>query len=299
MDRLEPAPTPADDEQERVIQSLFRDIERSGGLPPHVAAFEAADTVLCALEMRLPRAQAEEVVRDVPPMLRMLLRRCVMHETERPEVSFDELAFLRLVASALRISVEQAERVTRAVFVAVQKLMAEDEILDVRGKLPRELNALWLPPSMSGLEPFEPPPPVSPAVTTGARPLEEPTERILREIEQSRVLPERLSAIEALQAVLCTLSLELTAHEAQELADTTRTFEELLVPCVIHRGERPEVMYRQTFLRRLADHLGVDEGRAERVAHTVFAAVRGRLGPDEIHKIDNRLPRSVRPLWIP
>ena len=293
MDRLEPsvAPPPTDDAREPAIQSVFGDIERSGVLPAHVPAFEAAYTVLCALEMRLPRLQAEKVAHDVPPSLRQLISGCVIHETHRPEISFDESAFLRLIASALKISHKEAEQVTRAVFVAVQKLMPEDEILDVRRKLPLELNALWYP------EPFEPPP-----TRTGeakGRPFEEPTESIVREMQQSAVLPEGLAATEALQAVLCTHSLELTGHEAQELADTSRTLHRLLGPCVSHRDERPDAMHRPTFLHRLAEHLEVDERAAERIARTVFAALRGRLPPDEVHKIDGRLPRSVRALWKP
>ncbi|MGN6104797.1 MAG: DUF2267 domain-containing protein, partial [Kofleriaceae bacterium] len=158
---------------------------------------------------------------------------------------------------------------------------------------------LWYPPSLSGLEPFETPPPEGADVFARGRPFEEPTESILREIEQSRVLPEGLAATEALQAVLCTLSLELTGHEAQELANTSRTLQRLLGPCVRHRGERPQVMRRPEFLHQLAEHLGGDERGAERIARTVFAALRGRLPPDEVRQIDDRVPRSVRTLWKP
>lgn len=293
MEHPEPSvePTPVDDEQDRDLQDLFGDIERSGVLPAHVPSYQAADAVLCALEMRLPRTQANEIVCDVPPTLSLLVRRCVIHQTDRPELSFDKPAFLRLIASALQISVAEAQRVTRAVFVAVQKRLPEDEILEVRRRLPRELNALWLDQ--------EPPPPEDTGAVAGGWPVEEPTETILREIEQSGVLPKGRSATEALQAVLCTLSLELTGHEAQELAASSRTLHRLLGPCVSHRGERPEVMRRQTFLHRLAEHLGVDEEWAEQVARTVFAAVRGRLPPGAIARIDGRLPSSVRLLWIP
>jgi len=288
MDRLEPSV--ADDEHERAIQSLFHDLEGSGALPAQVPAYQATYTVLCALEMRLPRRQAEKVARDVPPTLRTLISRCTTHRTHRPEISFDESAFLRLVASTLQISAGEAERLTRAVFAAVQKLMPQDEILDVRHKLPLELDALWYP------EPFEPAP-ESATAPVGGRPVEEPTESFLREIEQSGVLPEEMRPIEALQAVLCSLSQELTGHEAQELADTSRTLHRLLGPCVEHRGERPHVMQRPTFVHQLAEHLGVDEPQAERIARTVFATVRGRLPADEVRAIDGRIPRSVRELW--
>lgn len=292
MDPLEASVSPSSPTDE-AVQTLFRNIDDSGVLPAHVAPFEAADAVLCALEMRLPRTQAEEVAHDVPPTLQLLIRRCVIHKTERPAIQFDERAFLRLVASALRTSLGEAERVARAVFMAVQKLMPEREILDVRRRLPHELDELWYPrgPSRFGGEP--------PDVPGGMRPVEEPIESILREIELSGVLPKGLSATEALQIALCTLSLELTGHEAHELADTSPTFRRLLGPCVRHRDEPPVVMRGESFLKRLAYHYGFDEKHAERVARSVFAAVRGRLPPDEIHTIDNRIPRSVRPLWKP
>ncbi|MBX3157074.1 MAG: DUF2267 domain-containing protein [Deltaproteobacteria bacterium] len=295
MDRLEPdaAPAPSGDERERIVQDLYRDIERSGVLPEKVAAFEAADAVLCALEMRLPRAEAEEVAHELPQALQLLIGRCVIHRTDRPEISFGQLAFLRLVASALGISVEQGERVTRAVFAAVQKLLAEDEVLDVRARLPRELAALWYPLGQTGVEPFEEPPP-EPA-ETAARPVEEPAERILRELETSGVLPAGLSAVDATQAVLCTLSLELTEHEAQALAAFSTTFQHLLAPCGRHRGARQ--VHQPPFLERLVDHLGVDRRRAEQIARTVLAALRGRLAPEELHRIDSEIPRAVRRLW--
>lgn len=296
MDPLEPssAPMPGDDEPERATQAVLGDIERSGVLPAHVSALEAADTVLCALEMRLPRSEAEAVEHDMPPMLAMLISRCVVHRTDKPEIAFDQPAFLRLVASTLRVSMVDAELVIRAVFLAVQKYLPRDEVLAVRRRLPGDLKELWFPPNPADLGRTEPRPPAD----VVARPVEEPTESILREIEQSGVLPERFSPTLALGAVLCTLSFELTGHEAQELADTSRTFRALLGPCASHRGERPEVMEAPTFIRKLAEHLELDDPQAERIARAVFAAVRGRLPGDEIEQIDNRIPRSVRDLWI-
>jgi uncharacterized protein (DUF2267 family) len=298
MDRLEPdVATPAEDERERLFQYLFRELARSNVLPSNVPAFEAVYTVLCALEMRLPRRRAAELMDDVPPTLRLLLSQCAAHKTNRPEISFDEPGFQHLVGSTLHISFTDAERVTRGVFVAVQKLLSVDEILRVRDQLPAVLDALWYPLEAAGLEPSEAPAPDEAAA--GIRPAEEPIEKILHEIDLSGELPTGLSAVDAMQGALCTLSQELTGHEAQELADTSRTLRALLVPCVRHRGEQPHVMHRPTFLHRLALHFGVDERRAERIAQTVFAALRGRLPPDEIHKIDGRVPRSVRPVWNP
>jgi uncharacterized protein (DUF2267 family) len=287
-------PTP-EDERERDVQNMFRTIERSGTLPAGIAAFDAADTILCALEMRLPRTDAQDVADVVPPTLRRILTRCVVHRTDRPEISFDAQGFLRLIASELEILFEEAERLTRGVFEAVQQLIPDDEIWDVRNRLPRELDTLWYPYIQSNREPFEPPSPEP----EEDRPVEEPTEKILHEIELSGVLPTGVSATDAVQAVLCTLSLELTGGEVEELAELApRTLRELLTRCSRHRGERPQTLDEATFLRHVADHLGVDVSTTEQITRTVFAALRGRLPPAEVPKIDNRLPRSVRRLLM-
>ncbi len=301
MDHLEPSivPTPADEDREREVLFMFRDIDRSGVLPADVTSFDAADAVLCALAMRLSRAEAEDVASFAPPSLRRIISRCVIHDEDRPEISLDMMGFLRLVAAHLRVLTEDAERISRAVFTAVQKLMPEDEVLDVRAQLPAELDALWYPFGATGRAPFEADIPEPPEVRRGTRPLEEPTETFLRELEQSGVLPATIPALDALQGVLCTLSLELTGTEANDLAGTSRTMQALLEPCVRHRGERPQPMTRPAFLQQVADHLGTDESTADRIARTVFASVRGRLPPDEIQKIDGRIPRSVRALWKP
>lgn len=291
-------PTPGEDEREREVQNMFRAIERSGTLPAGIAAFDAADTVLCALEMRLPRADAQDVANALPPALRRILARCVVHPTDLPMISLDELGFLRLIATELKILVEEAKRLTRAVFEAVQQLIPEDEIWDVRNRLPRELDTLWYPYNQSNREPFEPPPSLEPE-DLAERPVEEPTEKILYEIELSGILPIGVSATDAVQAVLCTLSLELTGGELEELTRLApRTLRNLLNRCARHRGERPQTVHEEaTFLRHVANHLGVDVRSAQRISRMVFAALRGRLPPAEVPKIDNRIPRSVRRLW--
>ncbi|MDB4959862.1 MAG: hypothetical protein JWO36_7431 [Myxococcales bacterium] len=287
-------PTPGEDERD--VQNMFRTIERSGTLPAGIAAFDAADIVLCALEMRLPRLDAQDVADVMPPTLRRILTRCVVHRTDRPEISFDEQGFVRLIARELGILFEEAERLTRAVFEAVQQLMPEDEIRDVRNRLPRELDTLWYPYIQSNREPSEPP--STEPEELEDRPVEEPTEKILHEIELSGVLPTGVSATDGVRAVLCTLSLELTGGEIEELAELApRTLRGLLTRCARHRGERPQILYEATFLRHVAAHLGVDVPTAERITRTVLAALRGRLPPAEVPKIDNRLPRSVRRLW--
>ncbi|MBA3540345.1 MAG: DUF2267 domain-containing protein, partial [Deltaproteobacteria bacterium] len=180
---------------------------------------------------------------------------------------------------------------------AVQQLMPEDEIWDVRNRLPRELDTLWYPYNQANRQPFEPPPPLEPEQLED-RPVEEPTESILHEIELSGVLPIGVSATEAAEAVLCTLSQELTGGEAQDLADRSPlTLRGLLTRCARHHGERPQTLDEVTFLGQVAAHLEIEGPTAERITRTVFSALRGRLPPAEVSKLDNRIPRSMRRLW--
>jgi uncharacterized protein (DUF2267 family) len=290
---MEPQPDEAVDE-------MFREVQRSRAVPDGVSAFDATDTVLCALAMRLPRADAEDLAAVVPASLRRMISRCVVHEDDLPEISLDQRGFLNLIATRLRISYEAAERVTRSVFAAVQHLMPEDEIWDVRNRLPRDLDALWYPFTQSGRAAFEE---VAGEPATDVlrrpRPLEEPVESILAELERSDVLPAGVAAPDAVRAVLCTLSLELTGAEARELAALGPSFHLLLDRCVAHRGERAQAFDQVIFIGHVANHLALEAADAERVTRAVFAALRGRLPAAEVAQIDNRVPRSVRRLWKP
>lgn len=290
-----------DDESDREVDKMFRDVERSQQVPASISAFDATDTILCALAMRLPRADAEDLADVVPPTLRRLISRCVVHENDLPEISFDQRGFLNLIATRLAISVEGAERLCRTVFSAVQTLMPEDEIWDVRNRLPRDLDVLWYPFTQSGHAAFEEPLPGPPVnVLRGPRPFEEPTESILRELEQSGVLPDETSSIDAVISVLSTLSLEMTGAEARAFAELVpRTLGAFLEHYVTERPERPQAFDQTLFLDQVAAELECDQRAAERIARTVFAALRGRIPPEEVQRIDNRLPRTVRKLWRP
>lgn len=301
MERQEPVSerTPSEDDGDRDVQHMLREIERGGALPEGVPGFDAADAVLCALAMRLPRADADDLADVVPPTLRRIMSRCVVHEGDLPEVSVDLPSFLRLIATRLRIRVEDAMRVSRAVFAAVQALMPEDEIWDVRNRLPRDLDALWYPYTQSGRAAFEPPTEAR-ASAGGGRPFEEPTETIVRELEQSGVLPRGGSPTEAIGAVLCTLAMELAGGEAEELAEVLpRTLRGMLDRCPHHRGRRPEFYEEDAFVGHVAEHLEVDAVTADRICRTVFAAMRARIPGAEDERIVGQLPRGVRSLWKP
>jgi uncharacterized protein (DUF2267 family) len=125
-------------------------------------------------------------------------------------------------------------------------------------------------------------------------------ERFFGRIEQSRVLPSSISVLDAVSAVLCTLSQRVTAGEARDfVAAMPPDLEALLAPCVLHRDERPETFGRVEFLRRVADHLRIEPVQAEALARAVFAAMNEELPRGQIDDVESQLPPDLKDLWRP
>lgn len=135
--------------------AFYREIEGSGALPEGIDAVDAADAVLCALMMRLSKKQARDVFGSLPPPLQRLTSRCVERAGDEPLLHYDRAMFVQLIASDLRIDPEDAERLSRAVFAAVQRFVPEDEVADVESQLPQDLLVLWHPYTAAGVAPFE------------------------------------------------------------------------------------------------------------------------------------------------
>ena len=130
------------------------------------------------------------------------------------------------------------------------------------------------------------------------RPVEEPTEKLFHDLEESGVLPEGISASEATSAVLCNLLMRVSGGEAQGFVTTApTTLRALLGACMRHRGERPETFDRAEFLRRVANQLGIGTNAASRLSRAVFSAARTLLSSREATHIENQLPRDLLELW--
>lgn len=130
---------------EEPTQKFFRDIEQSATLPEGVDAERAASAVLCTLMMRVTGGEAREFVESMPPPLSRRLRRCIDHRDEQPR-KFDRAEFLSFVADHLGVEIDQAERISRAVFAAVREDLPQREVDDVETQLPRDLAELWRRP---------------------------------------------------------------------------------------------------------------------------------------------------------
>jgi uncharacterized protein (DUF2267 family) len=135
---------------------------------------------------------------------------------------------------------------------------------------------------------------------TGVDRAADQTEKFFRDIEQSGALPDGVSAIDAVAAVLCTLTMRLSGGEARDFAGAVpRKLRRILNRCAIHREEQPEKFDRRTFLRYVGGHLEVGPAAAERLSRVVFAAVRTLLPEDEILDVESQLPRDLVELWNP
>jgi len=147
----------------------------------------------------------------------------------------------------------------------------------------------WTAPGVSGVENHI-------AIGLGAQPVE--SGPALDDIERSGALPAGVGAAEAAAAVLCVLSLRISADEAREVvrllpADVSS----LLHPCARHRSAPAAVFDRGEFLRRVGEHLVVSTQEAERITRAVFDAVRMWLPGRDVREIGVQLPDDLRDLW--
>ncbi|AUX34118.1 MULTISPECIES: DUF2267 domain-containing protein [Sorangium] len=134
--------------------------------------------------------------------------------------------------------------------------------------------------------------------TAAARSIDDASEQIFRQVEQSGALPPHLGAPEAVGAALCTLSRRLSGGEARDLASALpSTIQAIVQPCATHRDEDPEVFGRREFLETLAEHLHIDTDQASAVSHAVFAAVEREIPMKEVTDIESQLPADLKDLW--
>ncbi|WP_437961977.1 DUF2267 domain-containing protein [Sorangium sp. So ce119] len=134
--------------------------------------------------------------------------------------------------------------------------------------------------------------------TAVARSIDDASEHIFRQVEQSGALPPHLGAPEAVGAALCTLSRRLSGGEARDLAAALpSTIQAIVQPCATHRDEDPEVFGRREFLETLAEQLHIDADQARAVSHAVFAAVEREIPMKEVTDIGSHLPADLKDLW--
>jgi osmotically-inducible protein OsmY/uncharacterized protein (DUF2267 family) len=119
-------------------------IEQSGALPQGVSSFEAAAATLCVLSLRLTADEARELMRYLPADVSRLVRACARHRGAAVEV-FDRDEFLRRVGDHLVVSVQESERITRAVFQTIRMWLPTRDVRETAVELPEDLRDLWGP----------------------------------------------------------------------------------------------------------------------------------------------------------
>ncbi|PTL80616.1 DUF2267 domain-containing protein [Vitiosangium sp. GDMCC 1.1324] len=123
---------------------FLKDFCAASGLPRDRAE-KALVSVLCALEQRLIKGEADDLRAQLPMKLQEALQAC-NPQRERPVWKFGLDEFLQMVAEDIGGDRAQAESVTRAAFATVRAHITEGEAEQVGHELPADLRALWARP---------------------------------------------------------------------------------------------------------------------------------------------------------
>jgi uncharacterized protein (DUF2267 family) len=122
-------------------KAFLRELSAAGGLDEQQAE-RAATSVLCALEMRLIRGEADDLEAQLPRRLQDLLHRCERHEGLPPD-KFGARELVDLVSADLDVGGHEAERAIRAVLDTVGRHVSPGEVAEVFLQLPPDLRSFW------------------------------------------------------------------------------------------------------------------------------------------------------------
>jgi uncharacterized protein (DUF2267 family) len=217
--------------------------------------------VLQTLAERLSAGEARDLAEQLPPPLSAAL-----HTTGGPEpFRYDE--FVRRVAERDGTDLETAERLARAVFIALAQSVDEAELDDLAAELPQDFAPL----------------------------IAEARRRFLRRVDAGTLIAKVAEHAEistdaarrVTDAVLETLAERISAGEVDDL--------EALLPLELRepleRGKGPpRRMSLDDFLERVASRLGITPLQARGLVAAVFRALRETLPRDEFLDVTAQLP---------
>jgi uncharacterized protein (DUF2267 family) len=122
---------------------------------------------------------------------------------------------------------------------------------------------------------------------------------VLAEIERNEALPALVTGAQAFAGVMCTLSVWLGNDAAAKVANgMPRGLRPLVERCNVHRDGRPRPADAPAFIARVAQHLDVDETRAEEITRVVFHAVHRLMTIAELDAVARELPEDLRTVWL-
>ena len=108
-------------------------------------AEKAAVAVLCCLERRITRDEAEDLEAQLPMKLRELVQRCEAHEEAKPRRIGPE-EFVTMVAEHIGADASQTVPIIREVASAVRAQISEGEWEDVMRQLPKSYEPRFAMP---------------------------------------------------------------------------------------------------------------------------------------------------------
>jgi uncharacterized protein (DUF2267 family) len=230
------------------------------------AAERAARATLETLSERLTEGQARDVAEQLPEELARWLRPKGSRET------FHADEFVRRVAEREGVDVSTAEQHAGAVFLALSRAVAGDELRDMLSELPKDFHPL--------IEKARPP--------SGVMPAEEFFRRVA-----DRAGPDEATARRATEAVLETLAERLAGGEVEDVRKE--------LPPELHAALRrgkdrvhgvARSMTLDEFLSLVAEREAVSVDAAREHARAVFATLRDALVEKTFTDVDAELPKE-------
>jgi uncharacterized protein (DUF2267 family) len=223
-------------------------------------------TVLETLGDRIDRGQARDLAAQLPP------EEAAWVATDSPSEGFDADAFVKRVAEREGVDEDEAEQLVRAVFVALQRAVARQELEDVVAQLSRDYRRfVFGGPGLAG-----------PA---------------FRARVAKRTGLDEDAAGRAIAAVLETLAERIAGGEVDDLTER--------LPSSLHEplrrgkessGGKATRMPFEEFLRRVAEREGVGSDDARDHARIVLATLREAVGDDEFFDVTVQLPPEYAPV---
>lgn len=136
---------------------------------------------------------------------------------------------------------------------------------------------------------------IDPSLQNALEPEPSGLTEIARDIEQHAPVRPPLTGSDALTAVLCSISQGLDAAELRELADLLPPdFRGSLQACPVHKEGNERLTANTDLVERVAGHLGMDVGDAERTTAVVLEAILQRLPSDAAEQFARMLPPDLR-----
>ena len=237
-------------------------------------AERAARATLETLAERISFGEARDLAEDLPHDVATWLL-----SAPGDAEAFDVEEFVRRVAVREEVDTDTAEEHTRAVLVALVRLVRKDEIRDLMSEMPSDYDRLIRDAMKRS--------------TVGADPPEViPVDEFIDRVE-GRAGLDRAAAHRAAEAVLETLAERIAGGEVDDIAESLPApLRDALERGKERTGGKAQRMSLDEFVARVAEREGVSWEEALDHARAVFTTLREALPDREIADLLAELPRG-------